>query len=251
MPQSSHPENRLGTFYGVGVGPGPVGLIPVSALRALHDCEIIYCPIADSREDSKARWCLRGLDIPQEKFRNIPFKMDPNRNVLRNHYNQFSHRIARELIQGKNVGYLTLGDPLTYSTYGYTISALLEVLPEVPHHTFPGITSFAAIAAFLNWPLGEGKERLLILPCPDNMKNLQVDIESHDVVVLMKIGKRLPRVLRLLQSMNIERYCAFGGYVGFEEEVLCNDLTQLKAGESTGYLSTMLIRKLPREKRHV
>ena len=74
MPQTSYPENRLGTFYGVGVGPGPEGLIPVCALRALHDCEIIYCPIADSREDSKARWCLRGLDIPQEKISKCPFQ---------------------------------------------------------------------------------------------------------------------------------------------------------------------------------
>ena len=251
LAQTSHSKNNLGTFFGVGVGPGPAGLLPVSALRALHDCEIIFCPRADDKEESKAWWCLRGLDIPHTKIRDIPFKMDPNRDVLREHYIQVSHLIAKELKQGKNVGYLTLGDPLTYSTYSYMISALLDVLPELPHHTFSGITSFAAIAASLNWPLGEGKERLLILPCPGRMDYLQKDIESHDVVVLMKIGRRLPLVLQLLQSMNIAQYCAFAEHLGFAEEVLCDDLTKLHADEATGYLSTMLIRKRPREKRHL
>ena len=251
MMRNSDAKNHLGTFYGVGVGPGPAGLVPVRALQALDDCDVIFCPRADSKEVSKAWWCLRGLEIPQAKFREVPFKMDPNRDLLREHYLQVSNLIAKELKQGKNVGYLTLGDPLTYSTYGYTISALLDALPDVPHHTFPGITSFAAIAASLNWPLGEGKERLLILPCPETMESLQEDIESHDVVVLMKIGKRLPRVLQLLQSMKIERFCAFAGHLGFEKEILCDDLTQLHAQEATGYLSTMLIRKSPREKRHL
>ena len=67
----------------------------------------------------------------------------------------------------------------------------------------------------------------------------------------MKIGKRLPRVLQLLQSMKIERFCAFAGHLGFENEIICDDLTQLDAQEATGYLSTILIRKSPREKRHL
>ena len=193
MSQTTESDNQfLGTFYGVGVGPGPRGLFPVSAVEALQTCDIIFCPKADFKDNSTARWCLRGIDIPEEKFREISFKMDTNRDVLRDHYGQLAQLIAQELTQGKNIGYLTLGDPLTYSTYGYTIAALLEILPDLSSRTFPGITSYAAIAASLNWPLAEGKERVLILPCPEDMTLLQNDIETHDVVILMKIGKRLP-----------------------------------------------------------
>src|SRR5260363_365716 len=48
------------------------------------------------------------------------------------------------------------------------ITALRDVEPALRYRTFPGVTSFAATAAALSWPLGEGKERILILPCPDD-----------------------------------------------------------------------------------
>src|SRR5262249_49330673 len=139
----------------------------------------------------------------------------------------------------------TIGDSLTYSTYNYTISALLEILPGVPHQTFPGITSFAAIASNFDWPLGQGKERTLILPCPESMDDLKRDIETHDVVVLMKIGHRFSRVLELLKSMKISQHCVFGSRVGLSGEHLSDDLDRLNQYESLGYLSTMLIRRNP------
>lgn len=241
----------LGTFYGIGVGPGPAGLLPVCAVEALRVCDIVFCPKADSKETSTARWCLRGIDIPEDKFQEISFKMDPRYEVLGAHYTHLAQKIAEELKKGKNVAYLTLGDSLTYSTYGYTIAALLAILPDVPHRTFPGITSYAAIAASLNWPLGEGKERVLILPCPEDMQALRKDIETHDIVVLMKIGQRLSQVLQVLRSLDIVEHCAFAGHLGFDDEIISNNLATLAPENSTGYLSTMLIRKTPREKRHL
>ncbi len=245
-----NPNSTLGTFYGVGVGPGISGMIPVAALQALQTCEVIVYPRATSQETSAALWCLRGLELPKAEFQEVAFKMDPDRNVLRQHYLELAQELAELLKQQKNVGYLTLGDALTYSTYGYTIAALQDVLPDVPHKTFPGITSYASVAAALNWPLGEGKERTLILPCPDDMEYLRRDIETHDIVVLMKIGKRLPQVLALLHSMGIAQHCVFARRLGFEEERLCADVSQLSAEADSGYLSTMLIRRAPREKRH-
>jgi precorrin-2/cobalt-factor-2 C20-methyltransferase len=91
---------------------------------------------------------------------------------------------------------------------------------------------------------------MLILPCPDQPEALQQDIENHDVVVLMKIGKRLDWVLALLREMNIARYCAFARRIGLSDELLVNNVASMQATESTGYLSTLLIRKTSREKRH-
>ena len=241
---------KLGTFYGIGVGPGPAGFLPLCAVEALQSCAVIFCPKAESKTTSTARWCLRGLEIPEEKFQEVSFAMNPNRDVLGNHYRQLAENLAALLQMGKNVAYLTLGDSLTYSTYGYTVAALLEIFPHVPHRTFPGITSYAALAAAFNWPLGEGKERVLILPCPPEMAALQQDIETHDIVVLMKIGAHFPRVLELLRAMDIAEHCVFGGHLGFENEILSNDLPSLPVESRMGYLSTLLIRKTPREKRH-
>jgi precorrin-2/cobalt-factor-2 C20-methyltransferase len=242
---------ELGQFWGVGVGPGPRGLLPVAAVEVLARAAVVYLPRARSAELSIARQCLDGLLIPQARLREIEFTMDPDRNLLREHYGTLAARIAAELEAGRDVAYLTLGDPMTYSTYGYTVTALKDRLPAVRTRTLPGITSFAATAAAFNWPLGEGKERVLILPCPDEASSLQRDIETHDVVVLMKIGKRLAMVLEVLRDMGISRHCVLASRIGLPNQTLCDDLDSLRDGASLGYLSTMLIRRAPREQRHV
>ncbi|GCB04418.1 precorrin-2 C(20)-methyltransferase [Ralstonia sp. SET104] len=239
-----------GHFVGVGVGPGPAGLIPVAALAALHSADLIYLPRARGSETSVARQCLAGLEIPETKFREIEFQMDPDRSVLSEHYGDLAEAVAAELRQGRNVAYLTIGDTMTYSTYGYLLAALRDRLPGVRHTTVPGVTSFAATASALSWPLGEGKERILILPCPDDMAALRADIETHDIVILMKIGARLPAVLQLLNTLDIARHCAFARRIGLPGEVLCSDVSHLDA-DASGYLATMLIRRTAREKRHV
>lgn len=240
----------LGLFFGIGVGPGPAGYLPVAALEALRGADAIYLPRARSAKVSVACQCLSGLAIPAERLREIEFTMDPDRAVLGSHYAELASDLAAELEANRNVAYLTLGDPLTYSTYGYVLAALRDRLPQLRYKTFPGITSYAAAAADLAWPLGEGKERVLILPCPDEPQALQRDIETHDVVVLMKIGKRLPWVLEVLRKLEITQRCALACRIGLPEEVVCSDLARLPADESLGYLSTLLIRRTARERRH-
>jgi precorrin-2/cobalt-factor-2 C20-methyltransferase len=244
------PTGALGHFWGVGVGPGPRGLLPVAAVEVLAQAAVIYLPRARSAELSIARQCLDGLMVPESRLREIEFTMDPDRDVLSQHYTALAGTIALELEAGRDVVYLTLGDPMTYSTYGYTVAALRERLPAVASKTFPGITSFAAAAAAMNWPIGEGKERVLILPCPDEAQSLRQDIETHDVVVLMKIGKRLPMVLKLLREMGISEHCALAARIGLAGETFCDDLAALPETASLGYLSTMLIRRVARKKRH-
>jgi precorrin-2/cobalt-factor-2 C20-methyltransferase len=240
----------LGTFWGIGVGPGPAGYIPLAAVEALQQADIIYAPRARTSETSVALQCLAGINIAQERIREIEFNMDPDRSILSEHYTQLAETIAVDLRKGFNVAYLTIGDSLTYSTYGYILAALREYLPDLLHRTFPGITSYAAAASAMGWPLGVGKERTLILPCPEDADALRQDIESHDIVVLMKIGARLPWVLALLRDMSIAEHCAFARRIGLADEMLADDVSDLCPTEAMGYLATLLIRKTPRERRH-
>ena len=236
-------------FWGVGVGPGPAGYLPLAALDALQKADLIYAPRARGVEASVALQCLAGVAIDQSKLRDIEFNMDPDRSVLTEHYAQLADGIAAELRAGRNVAYLTIGDTLTYSTYGYVLAALQARVPDLRQRTFPGITSYAAAAAALSWPLGEGKERVLILPCPETADGLRHEIATHDIVVLMKIGARLPWVLQLLRDMDIARYAAFARRIGLAGEMLANGVDTLDAKDAMGYLATMLIRRAPREER--
>ena len=242
--------SAIGKFYGIGVGPGPAGYLPIAALEAVQQADIVFAPRARSADTSVALQCLAGIALDPQRIREIEFNMDPDRTVLREHYARLADTIASELKAGRTVAYLTIGDSLTYSTYGYVLAALQERIPQLPHRTFPGITSYAAAASALGWPLGEGKERTLILPCPDDKAALRLEIETHDIVVLMKIGARLPWVLELLREMEIAEYCAFARRIGLPGEMLAADVADLSATEAMGYLATMLIRKTPRERRH-
>jgi precorrin-2/cobalt-factor-2 C20-methyltransferase len=233
----------LGMFFGIGVGPGEHGLIPLVAWRTLEKCQVIFAPRAGKTERSVARNCLPPNEIPEERFREIEFSMDSNRSLLDRRYAELAETIALELLAGRDVAYLTLGDPLTFSTYNYALAALKERLPGLRHRTFPGVTSYSAVAAATGFALGTGKENVLMLPCPDSADVLRSMILKHDVVVLLKIGHRLSAVLRLLQAMGIAEYCVFGNRIGMPEEKICAPVKEMGSEGVSGYLSTMLIRK--------
>jgi len=128
-----------GIFYGIGVGPGPEGFLPVAGLTALEKADIIFTPVSRDSNQSVARQCLSGINIPRQKFREIEFTMATDRNQLRSHYTELAKTIAAELGKGLSVAYLTIGDTMTYSTYGYLLAALQDQLPQLEHCTFPGI----------------------------------------------------------------------------------------------------------------
>ena len=239
-----------GMFCGIGVGPGEPGLIPVIAWEFLKRCDVIFVPRATTMDHSVARQCLPANEIPGERFREVEFTMESDRDLLCEHYATLAETIAAELRASKDIAYLTIGDPFTYSTYTYTLAALKDCLPELRHRTYPGVTSYCAVAAATEFPLGEGKEHVLILPCPDKPPELRAAIESHDIVVLMKIGKRLPAVLTLLQEMGIAANCAFARHVGMDDEVIYSGVHSMDPEKSLGYLATMLIRKSTSKKRH-
>jgi precorrin-2/cobalt-factor-2 C20-methyltransferase len=238
-----------GKFCGIGVGPGEPGLIPVIAWEFLKECDVIFAPRAVTMEHSVARKCLPPNEIPDERFREVEFAMESDHDLLCEHYATLAAAIAGELRAGKDIAYLTIGDPFTYSTYTYTLAALKDCLPELQHRTFPGVTSYCAVAAAAEFPLGEGKERVLILPCPDDLSELHAAIEAQEIVVLMKIGKRLPAVLELLKEMGIAGNCVFGRHIGMDDQIVQMGVDKLEPEKSLGYLATMLIRKNP-AKRH-
>ena len=233
---------KTGTFYGLGVGPGEQGLLPVLAWEALQKCGAIFVPRATSQEGSTAKGCLPEHTLPEERFHEVEFDMSTDHGALLARYTTMAEQIAAHLRAGQDVAYLTLGDSMTYSTFNYTLRAVRATCPEAPWRVFPGVSSYAALSAATGFPLGEGKERVLILPCPESMETLERALARHDITVLMKIGRRLPEVLSLLDRMHLTEQAAFGGRVGMPDAVCQLGIEGLLSAPPSGYLSTMLIR---------
>ncbi|WP_102126841.1 precorrin-2 C(20)-methyltransferase [Deinococcus planocerae] len=234
-----------GTFYGLGVGPGSYGLLPVAALEVLQRADLIYAPRSRVSEASVALTALRDLDFPRERVREVEFNMDGDDARLGEHYAALAREITAHQRAGHSVAYLTIGDAMTYSTLGYLVAALGREAPELPRRVLPGVTSYATAAALTGFSLGEGKERVLILPCPDDLEALRADILSHDVVVLMKVGRRMAGVLSLLSDLGILEHCALAHRLGLDGEVVLPSLDPAPDAGRLGYLSVLLIRREP------
>ena len=109
--------------------------------------------------------------------------------LLASIYQGIAEEIIADLKKNLNLVYITIGDPYIYSTYSYTVHALKEQMPGMTITTHPGISSFQALAAAMDFPLALGKESILILPCPETAGELKTQIENNDNIVLMKIQK--------------------------------------------------------------
>jgi len=82
-----------GMFFGIGVGPGERGLIPLIAWETLKKCHIIFTPRAGNADHSVARSCLPANEIPEERFREVEFSMDSDRRCLGGRYAELAEGI--------------------------------------------------------------------------------------------------------------------------------------------------------------
>ena len=59
--------------------------------------------------------------------------------------------IITELKAGRDCAFATLGDAMTYSTFGYVLEIIREAIPGVELEIVPGITSRPTVAAKRWW----------------------------------------------------------------------------------------------------
>ena len=107
------------------------------AWEFLKRCDVIFVPRARTKDHSVARQCLPPNEIPGDRFREVEFTMDSDREKLREHYAQLAAAISVELHDGKDAAWLTIGDPMTYSTYIYMLAALKDCMPDCGRGPIP------------------------------------------------------------------------------------------------------------------
>ncbi len=234
---------KSGKLFGIGVGPGDPELITVKGARLLKDCSHLFVPKAKVESESLALDIAKGYLSEKTEIHKLIFPMLTDKKELERCWNESACRIAEILKKGEDACFLTLGDAMLYSTYIYLIRALMEVLPGVEVETVPGVTSFSAVAALTNFPVGEGKEPVTIIPAADDLESIRKAVKNKGTVVLMKIGKRLQGILNILEDEKVIDDAAFVAYAGQGKERVETDLRKLQSEKpETSYLSTILVR---------
>ena len=183
-----------GTLFGVGVGPGDPELMTLKAVRMIRENEVIAVPGADVRETVAYKIAVQAVpELADKELLPIYMPMTHDADELERNHAKGAKTLESYLDQGKNIVFLTLGDPCVYSTFSY-----LQHRAEADgYHTelVSGITSFCAAAARLNISLSEWNEQLHIIPAVHRLDN---ELTESGNYILMKSGKKMNQVKEIL-----------------------------------------------------
>ena len=227
---------KKGRFYGIGVGVGDPENITVKATKRLHEVDVIVLPEAKSGEGSTAFNIVKEYVKPdvEQLFLEFPMIKDVEaRKVFRKNN---AGKINVELEKGKNVAFLTIGDPMTYSTYTYVLERISD---DVEVETIAGITSFNSIAARLNIPLMIGDEDLKVVSV-NRRTDIYKEIENNQNLVLMKISRDFEKIKKAIIETGNKENAVIVSDCGKENEVFYWDIESV---EKVPYFSTMILKK--------
>lgn len=239
--ESQKGKDPKGRLYGIGIGPGDPGLITLRAAEVLNQVDTIFTPKGNEDGESFARSIIEKVISGQKDFVDLTFPMTKDKKILNRYWRLAAGKIAKEVVNGKQVAFVTIGDPFIYSTYIYLLKTLERDFPEIDVETIPGISAFNAAASRAGFPLAEGDERLAILPVTKNLGGLREAFKKFDTVVLMKVGSKLDKVARLLKELKLIKKAVLVSHAGLKNEKIIHNLASLK-DKKAGYLSIIIVR---------
>lgn len=257
-----------GIFTGTGVGPGDPELMTIKAVRSVEESSVIAVPVSDERLEEPL-YVRTGADSPetQERARGylekcvayriasgacpgieekdvlfLPMPMIKDKARLKAIHDRGAETVAELLDRGEDVVFLTLGDPTVYSTCMYVHRRLKR--SGYKTRIIPGITSFTAAAARMDIPLAENRQEIHILPASYDIKE---SLELPGTKVLMKAGRKLPEVKRLLTEKGLEAVMIEN--CGMDGEKICAGADQIP--EQAGYYSLLIVKEQAEHKKQV
>ncbi|MFJ8260699.1 precorrin-2 C(20)-methyltransferase [Rummeliibacillus sp. NPDC094406] len=233
---------NIGTLYGLGVGPGDPELITVKAFRIIQETPVIAYP--RKRKGSKS-YAQRIVDVyiqPGEKeMLGLVFPMTKDQAILDAEWRNTVDVVYSKLQEGKDVAFVTEGDPLLYSTFIHMMKLMQELHPHVDVKTVPGISSFNGSASRLGIALADGDDHVAIIPARDDYAEMRKAIEDHDAVVFIKVAKVIDLMIVVLKDLNLLDKASVVTKVTSEEEVIWS-MDELD-GVELEYLTLMVVRK--------
>jgi precorrin-2/cobalt-factor-2 C20-methyltransferase len=217
----------LGTLYGIGVGPGDPELMTLKACRILKHADVVFAAASSRNHHSLALDIARPHIPAGTPVEMLPFPMTRDRRETVSAWETNARRILTELQTGRSVAFLTLGDSLTYSTFGYLMDYVKRAAPGAPVQTVPGITSYQAAASRLNTTLVEGEGALMVLSGAMGGDRLRALAEKPETVVFLKAYRNLEDICAALEESGEYPDCVAVKNCGQANEEIVADLGEL------------------------
>jgi precorrin-2/cobalt-factor-2 C20-methyltransferase len=195
-------QEARGTLYGVGVGPGDPELMSLKAARILSAVPVVAY-FAKKGHAGNAKRAVDGhlngraellrFDYPMTT--ELPENDPAYRRALSAFYDESAAALAERLDRGLDVAVLCAGDPFFYGSYAH----LHERLTETHNcEVIPGITAMSGCWTRAAMPMTCGDEMLSVLCGTMSEAALAEKLAASDAVVIMKVGRNLPKVRKAL-----------------------------------------------------
>lgn len=186
----------------IGLGPGDPELMSLRAHRLLTGARIVAY-FRKAGKPGQARRMVEGLIPPEAEEWAMEYPVtteipldDPAYNAaLAPFYADWAARLAAGT-EGGNVVVLCEGDPFFYGSFMHLHSRLPEGLVEV----VPGIPGMVGCWNAAGQPITWGDDVLTVLPATLPEAELTRRIADTDALVVMKIGRNLPRLRAALSA---------------------------------------------------
>lgn len=230
---------RKGKFYGIGVGPGDPELLTQKAINILKRVKYLMIPTTNQSKNGVAESIVSSHIRPDVEKIYLDFPMIVDEESHNKAGIEAAEIIEEVTNKGYDIAFITLGDPMIYSTYGYILKALNNDLMCI---TVPGITSFCAAAASTNTPLVEKNEILSILPMNGTIEKINSTVTSSDSLVFMKLYHRESQLIQIIKDHNLQHQSVFVNRSSYSDEKVTEAVIEALS-ENESYLSLLIARK--------
>lgn len=230
-------NKNTGTLIGLGVGPGDPELMTLKAVRILQQAKVLAVPVKEPESSTAFQIAKKAVpEISEKTIMGLDFPMTRGQNVVDQAMLGNEEKLSNVLDQGKDVVFLTLGDPTIYSTF-FRIAPTMQQ-KGYPVKTVSGISSFCAVAAAADVPLVTGSEILTVYPeVPDTLTI------GEGTTVFMKPGKKIRQLKEQLLRMEKEQDVTVAGAenCGMEDQRVFFRADDIS--ETAGYFTTIIVRR--------
>lgn len=215
-------------LYAIGTGPGDKDQLTLKAVKAMGNSTVIFAPnnrgknmALDTAEDFIRDKEIVLLDFPMGK-------------VTRDHYKKAAQVISNKIPEGGRGSFLTIGDPMIYSTFIYIMNELDD--KKIKTEIINGIPSFLAASAEMKTPLTLKGDSFLLCDELDNEK-----AKNYDSLAILKTLRSRDKedILDKLEKNNFKyKYIK---KVSFKDQEIIEDRDEIL--KDRNYMSLILARK--------
>jgi precorrin-2/cobalt-factor-2 C20-methyltransferase len=238
-------SGKYGTFYGVGVGPGDPELLTVKAINVLKAADVIAVPVSKEGSGGAGRALSiveKGVGLNGKEILELYLPMTRDMSALKTSRDEAAARVAGRLNEGHDVAFITVGDPMIYSTFSYLIPCVRGLVPGVEVRVVPGVSSISAAASVACRPLAESNEKVIIVPAAYEIDELRGWLKAFDTVILMKVNRKMDELVKVLEEAGVADNTFFAENVGMDGEEVVTDIKGLK-GKRADYFSMIIVKR--------